>query len=152
MVSFHILLLDRAGNNLVNADFSLYLGHIFAVKHIYLTLYIVHICCVAPIYSVPAGSHACSLRSLWPSYLRPDRFQPLAVPAARCARCGRVRPPARACAWARAWPACFRWLRHFIRLYGSFSRRALARCASRKLFCDRFQAVDICPTVVHGGG
>ena len=66
VVSFHVLLLDTAGNNLVNADFSLYLGHIFAVKHIYLTLYIVHICCVAPIYSVPACSRACSLRSLWP--------------------------------------------------------------------------------------
>lgn len=53
MVSFHVLLLDRAGNNLVNADFSLYLGHIFDVKHIYLTLYIAYTYHVAPIYSAP---------------------------------------------------------------------------------------------------
>ena len=50
----------------------------FAVKHIYLTLYIVHICCVAPIYSVPACSRACSLRSL---SLRPR------APGARCPCC-----------------------------------------------------------------
>ena len=30
--------------------------------------------------------HPCTC-SLWPSYLRPDRFQPLAVRAARSARC-----------------------------------------------------------------
>lgn len=58
MVSFHILLLDRAGNNLVNADFSPYLRHIFAVKHIYLTLYIVYTYHVTSTYSVPAGSNA----------------------------------------------------------------------------------------------
>ena len=53
MVSFHILLLDRAGNNLVNADFSPYSRMFFAVKHIYLTLYIVHTYRIAPIYSAP---------------------------------------------------------------------------------------------------
>ena len=53
VVSFHVLLLDTAGNNLVNADFSLYLGHIFTVKHIYLTLYIAYIRRIAPIYSAP---------------------------------------------------------------------------------------------------
>ena len=57
-MSFHILLLDRAGNNLVNADFSPYSRMFFAVKHIYLTLYIVYICRVTPIYSAPAGSNA----------------------------------------------------------------------------------------------
>ena len=36
--------------------------------------------------------------SPWPSYLRPDRFQPLAVRAARCARL-----PAPVCASADAW-------------------------------------------------
>ena len=44
---------------------------------------------------------------------------------------------------------------HFIRLYCSFSRRALARCstlsARRKLFRDRFQAVDIYPAVIRMG-
>ena len=64
-----MLLLDQAGNNLVNADFSLYLGHIFTVKHIYLTLYIAHMCRIAPIYSTPLYLLAplavpCSLRSL----------------------------------------------------------------------------------------
>lgn len=58
MVSFHILLLDRAGNNLVNADFSPYSRMFFAVKHIYLTLYIVYVLRISPIYSVPAGSNA----------------------------------------------------------------------------------------------
>lgn len=72
MVSFHTLLLDRAGNNLVNADFSPYSRMFFAVKHIYLTLYIVCMCSTAPICSVPL-------------YL----LAALAVPAARCARCGR---------------------------------------------------------------
>ena len=61
MVSFHILLLDRAGNNLVNADFSPYSRMFFAVKHIYLTLYIVYALRISPIYSVPACSRACSL-------------------------------------------------------------------------------------------
>ena len=40
------------------SDFSPYLRHIFAVKHIYLTLYIVCMCSAAPICSVPARSHA----------------------------------------------------------------------------------------------
>ena len=118
VVSFHVLLLDTAGNNLVNADFSPYLRHIFTVKYIYLTLYIVHICRVAPIYSVPLyllallAVRAC-WRSLWPSYLRPDRFQPIAVCVAvwpcslrcslarLCARCARL--PAPVCASADAW-------------------------------------------------
>lgn len=52
-MSFHILLMDRAGNNLVNADFSPYSRMFFAVKYIYLTLYVVHTCRTAPIYSVP---------------------------------------------------------------------------------------------------
>ena len=52
----------------------------FAVKHIYLTLYIVYIHRIAPTYSVPARSHACSLRSL--SLCPCGR-------AARSARCGR---------------------------------------------------------------
>ena len=51
-----------------------------------------------------------------------------------------------------AWPACSRCSR----LYCSFSRRALARCsarcARRKLFRDRFQAVDIYPAVIGMGG
>lgn len=160
MVSFHVLLLDRAGNNLVNADFSLYLGHIFAVKHIYLTLYIAYMCRIAPIYSVhlvPARcavhcfhllagrAAACSWRSL--SVL----FAPLACPRA----CACVRSCSRACllpCLSAPVPACSRCSR----LYCSFSRRALARCstlsARRKLFRDRFQAVDICSAVVRRDG
>lgn len=72
MVSFHILLLDRAGNNLVNADFSPYSRMFFTVKHIYLTLYVVYTCRTAPIYSVPAC--ACSLRCS-----RPPDAHPLAA-------------------------------------------------------------------------
>lgn len=49
VVSFHILLLDRAGNNLVNSDFSPYFRMFFAVKHIYLTLYIAYMRRIAPI-------------------------------------------------------------------------------------------------------
>lgn len=63
-------------------DFSPYLRHIFAVKHIYLTLYIVYALRVSPIYSVPPA---------------------LAVRAATRPR-GRARAPAcvcvRVCAWA----------------------------------------------------
>ena len=76
----------------------------FAVKHIYLTLYIVHICRVAPIYSVPLyllallAVRAC-WRSLWPSYLRPDRFQPLAV-------CVAVWPCSLRCSLARLCARC----------------------------------------------
>ena len=71
-MSFHILLLDRAGNNLVNADFFPYSRMFFAVKYIYLTLYIVHTYRVASTYGVPM-------------YL----LALLAVRAARSARCGR---------------------------------------------------------------
>lgn len=164
MVSFHILLLDRAGNNLVNADFSLYLGHIFTVKHIYLTLYIVYMCCNTPTYGVPlyllallavpaarcaclpapvraracvcawacgrarcARCPCCSLCSLWPSYLRP-----IACARPRVRPCPCVRPCA--CARGRCPPTFQSLAVHFIRLYCSFSRRASARCACRKLF------------------
>ena len=131
MVSFHVLLLDRAGNNLVNADFSLYSRMFFAVKHIYLTLYIVYMCRIAPIYSVPACSHACSLRCslrslarcpcavrsahcpcgrsavlapLFTAFTCPLSvlLAPLAVLAARCARCARARPRALPCPCACA--------------------------------------------------
>lgn len=103
MVSFHVLLLDRAGNNLVNADFSLYLGHIFAVKHIYLTLYIVDACHVAPIYSVPLYL----LAALFTAFTCSLSLRPCV--RARCARClcGRVAVlapvPAPVCAPADAW-------------------------------------------------
>lgn len=92
MVSFHVLLLDRAGNNLVNADFSPYFRMFFAVKHIYLTLYVVYTCRTAPIYSVPP---ALAVRAAaWPSSLRPDRFRLIVVPAPA---------PAPVCASADAW-------------------------------------------------
>lgn len=154
MVSFHILLLDRAGNNLVNADFSPYSRMFFAVKHIYLTLYILRICRVAPIYSVPpvpcavvlAGARcSCGRMAVRP----PARSLPadrracgrVTVPAPVCARPparGRTRAGGRVCAWARAWPRLLPLfapiMAHFIRLYGSFSRRASARWAFRKLF------------------
>lgn len=103
MVSFHVLLLDRAGNNLVNADFSLFSRMFFAVKHIYLTLYIVYAYRIAPIYSVPAGSNARARVAVVP----PARSLPADRRACSSAR-ARVRPPARVCgrvcAWARAWP------------------------------------------------
>ena len=86
MVSFHILLLDRAGNNLVNADLSPYSRMFFAVKYIYLTLYIVCMCRTEPIYSVPL-------------YLARSARLPVLAPASVCAR-GR----ARAWACARVWP------------------------------------------------
>ena len=89
-MSFHILLLDRAGNNLVNADFSLYSRMFFAVKHIYLTLYIAYTYHVTSTYSVPlylARSARCPCGRV---------LLALAVRAARCARClcGRVTVPA----------------------------------------------------------
>ena len=120
MVSFHVLLLDTVGNNLVNADFPPYLRHNFTVKHIYLTLYIAYIRRIAPIYSVPLYLARSAVH-----VLRPDRFQPLAVPCcslrslsrARSARCGRrtsgpigssrsPRSPARARARVRACSLC----------------------------------------------
>ena len=96
--------------------------------------------------------------SVWPALL-----------ARVCARCARLRACDRArCARLRACdrarcarllpclpapvPACARCSR----LYCSFSRRALARCstlsARRKLFRDRFQAVDIYLAVIVMGG
>ena len=184
-MSFHVLLLDRAGNNLVNADFSLYLGHIFTVKHIYLTLYIEYMCRIAPIYSV----HLYLLALLAVAVVPPARSVPAArrarLPAPVCASADAwstvdffVRRPCVAClacplsvcVWARVLavlacsracllpclpapvPVCSRCSR----LYCSFSRRALARCstlsARRKLFRDRFQAVDICSAVVRRDG
>ena len=182
MVSFHVLLLDTVGNNFVNADFSPYSRMFFAVKHIYLTLYIVDALRISPIYSMPPALppcgrarvractcvRACGRRPSGPiasgrsSCLRPcDRARSracllpccsLRLPA--CSRvCGRVglRPrvwvPAwvcgrvRACAWALSAylpVACRAFyspiMAHFIRLYCSFSRRASARWACRKLF------------------
>ena len=90
MGSFHALLLDTVGNNLVNADFSPYSRMFFAVKHIYLTLYIVYMCRISPIYSVHLYLLALlAVRAARSAVhvLRPDRFQPLAVRAARSARC-----------------------------------------------------------------
>ena len=104
MVSFHVLLLDRAGNNLVNADFSLYLGHIFTVKHIYLTLYIVYALRISPIYSVP------------PALPPPARVR---VRACACVRaCGCPRGCVGVCARVRGrCPPTFQSLAvHFIRL------------------------------------
>lgn len=77
-------------------DFSPYLRHIFAVKHIYLTLYVVRICRVAPIYSVPVPCSLCCSRP-------PAR----SVPAARRAR---LPAPVRACARARCARLCVRLL------------------------------------------
>ena len=89
-MSFHILLLDRAGNNLVNADFSPYSRMFFAVKHIYLTLYIVYVLRISPIYSVPACSRACSLCLL------------SVRPRGRVAVCARPRACVRVCVCAGA--------------------------------------------------
>lgn len=161
VVSFHVLLLDTAGNNLVNADFSLYLGHIFTVKHIYLILYIAYVRRIAPIYSVPlylARSARRGRRTSGP------------IASSRSPR-SPARARARACVWPRFRPSASMLtsssrsppypfpapiMAHFIRLYCSFSRRALARCstlsARRKLFRDRFQAVDIYPAVVRRDG
>ena len=64
------------------SDFSLYSRMFFAVKHIYLTLYIVCMCSTAPICSVPL-------------YLARSARLPVLAPASVCARgraraCGRV--------------------------------------------------------------
>ena len=90
MTWFHVLLLDRAGNNLVNADFSPYSRMFFAVKHIYLTLYIVYMCRIAPIYSAPLyllaalfTAFTCSLSLL---------FAPLACPRACVRSCSLCSP------------------------------------------------------------
>ena len=93
------------------SDFSPYLRHIFAVKHIYLTLYIVRMRRIAPIYSVPACSRARARTAVVP----PARSLPadrrtcgrVTVPAPVCARpraCVGARACGRVCAWARAWP------------------------------------------------
>ena len=87
MVSFHVLLLDRTGNNLVNADFSPYLGHIFTVKHIYLTLYIVHTYRVASTYSVPMYLARSAVRLLFVAYLLAYVFAALAYVLYRLGDC-----------------------------------------------------------------
>ena len=134
------------------SDFSPYLRHIFTVKHIYLTLYIVDACHAAPIYSVPLYLLALLFTSSGPIGSSRSPFL-LAVRAVRCAClpapvCVAVLATLAPCAG----PACSRCSR----LYCSFSRRASARCstlsARRKLFRDRFQAVDICSAVVRGDG
>ena len=69
-------------------DFSPYLRHIFTVKHIYLTLYIVCMCSTAPICSVPP---ALAVRAAtWPC----------APARARVCACACVRARARVCAGA----------------------------------------------------
>ena len=119
MTWFHVLLLDRAGNNLVNADFSPYFRMFFIVKHIYLTLYIAYVCRIAPIYSAhlyllallftssgPIGSSRSLSRAVRSAHC-PVLFAPLTVPCcslrslSRAARCARL--PAPVCAPADAW-------------------------------------------------
>ena len=106
MVSFHIRLLDRAGNNLVNADFSPYSRMFFAVKYIYLTLYIVYMCRIAPIYSVPLYLLALLAVPAARCACLPAPVRARACGRARCARCGRrtsgrLPAPARVCGRAR---------------------------------------------------
>ena len=112
-----------AGNNLVNADFSPYSRMFFAVKHIYLTLYIVYICRVTPIYSVPVPARSAV------HVLRPDRFQPLAVRAARsavhCVHLSAVRAAAWPCSLRSPLPCC------------SLRSPARARACVRVLACAR---------------
>lgn len=108
-----------AGNNLVNADFSPYFRMFFAVKHIYLTLYIVDACHVAPIYSAPLYLLAPLFKSSGPigSSRSPSVLLAALVLAPVRSR-GRVR--ARACVCARVRGRCpptFQSLAvHFIRL------------------------------------
>lgn len=60
-----------------------------------------------------------------PAYLRPCvRPCPCAPARARAPACVCACVRARVCVGARVCRACSRWLRHFIRLYGSFSRPA----------------------------
>lgn len=104
-MSFHVLLLDRAGNNLVNADFSLYFRMFFTVKHIYLTLYIVYAYRIAPIYSAPL--YLLALLAV-PCSLCCSRPPARSVPAARCPCCSlrslSVLFAALACPRPCAWP------------------------------------------------
>ena len=93
MVSFHVLLLDTVGNNLVNADFSPYSRMFFAVKHIYLTLYIAYVCRIAPIYSVPLYLLALLFTSSGPI----GSSRSLSVRPRGRARCARARPRALPC-------------------------------------------------------
>ena len=114
-MSFHVLLLDTVGNNLVNADFSPYLGHIFAVKHIYLTLYIAYAYRIAPIYSAHLAPARRSRRTSGPiassrslsvrprGRARRARARPRALPCPCACACGRVR--ARVCVGAVRLPS-----------------------------------------------
>lgn len=131
---------------------TIYCAHMLRCTHIQCTCLLPRL--LAPLFTSSGRSPfllTVPCCSLWPSYLRPDRFQPLAVLA-----CPRPCLPAPVAVLATlapcAGPACSRCSR----LYCSFSRRALARCstlsARRKLFRDRFQAVDICSAVVRGSG
>lgn len=165
VVSFHVLLLDTAGNNLVNADFSPYFRMFFAVKYIYLTLYIVHICRVASTYSVPIyllavlftalldASHTCPLslrrRARWRSLS--VLLAALAVPAPvrPCAlRPDRFRPivvpaPAPAPVCARAWPRLLPLVASFhspimyiLRRYARLARRVVRSAHSAANFFE----------------
>lgn len=145
MVSFHVLLLDTAGNNLVNADFSPYFRMFFAVKYIYLTLYIVHICRVASTYSVPMyllavlfTAFTCPL-----SLRRRARWRSLSVLLAALAPCAwpRFRPSVSVLtSSSRSLPYPFPApiMAHFIRLYGSFSRPARRVSAPPQTFLRSF--------------
>lgn len=167
MVSSHVLLLDRAGNNLVNADFSLYLGHIFTVKHIYLTLYIVYMCRIAPIYSVPMYLLALLFTSSGPigSSRSPSVLLAALVLAPVRSR-ARVRARARVCVGAVRLPSS-RLPCILFAYNGSFyspimyilppcscslAFAVLLSLPSANYFRDRLRAVDICSAVVRRDG
>ena len=87
-------------------DFSPYFRMFFAVKHIYLTLYIAYMCRIAPIYSAPLYllallavlAAACCSR---PPDARRSCSLSVLFAALACPRpCGRACVRVRACAWA----------------------------------------------------
>ena len=126
-------------------DFSSYLRHIFTVKHIYLTLYIAYTYHVTSTYSVPlylarsARLPVLAPASVWPSYLRPDRFQPIVMPAPVCAR---PRACVRACAWALsaylpvACRAFHSPIMYILRRYARLARRVVRSAHSAANFFE----------------
>lgn len=111
--------------------------HVFRCQaHLLDTIYCV---CAPHIAHIQRASCACCPCGRVAVCARPRAWACVCVCASACV-CSRAarRPCCRAqpcvCVGVRVCRACFRWLRHFIRLYGSFSRRASARWACRKLF------------------
>lgn len=118
--------------------FPIFKAHFRCQAYLLDTIYCICAPRIAYIQCASCACCPCGHAATWPCARARVRVRPRVCVGVRvCSRAAR-RPCNRAqpcvCVGVRVCRACFRCSRHFIRLYGRFSRRASARWACRKLF------------------